>query len=206
MSDDFVQVYEYHQYCPPGAQRVIASGFSPWIGEMDESTVFKYPLNPGGDRTRLELEHQILEIVGPHPRIIGLKRLSEAGLYLERTANGTLYSYLTDRTKSPPSIQQRLAWCREATEAVAHVHSKRVIHCDIQPTNLLLDENLHLKLSDFQGNVISEEGQVILEGGSAEPCRFFRPRPDPFDADFRTDLFALGCTIYFIMMGHCVFH
>jgi len=24
-------------------------------------------------------------------------------------------------------------------------------------------------------------------------------------ADIETDLFALGCTIYFIMMGHCVF-
>lgn len=88
---------------------------------------------------------------------------------------------------------------------IAHVHSKNVIHCDIQPQNLLLDENLHLKLSDFQGNYLSDDGQIVLEGGSAEPCRFFCPRDDLFDTDIKTDLFALGCTIYFIMIGNCVF-
>lgn len=46
---------------------------------------------------------------------------------------------------------------------------------------------------------------MVLEGGSAEPCRFFCPRDDSFEADIKTDLFALGCTIYFIMTGHCVF-
>jgi hypothetical protein len=69
----------------------------------------------------------------------------------------------------------------------------------------LLDENLHLKLVDFQGNYLSEDGQVILEGGSAEPCRFFCPRDDPFEASVKTDIFALGCMIYFVMTGHCVF-
>lgn len=48
MSDDFVEVHEYHQYCPPGVQRVIAWGSSAWVGEVDESTVLKYPLTQGG--------------------------------------------------------------------------------------------------------------------------------------------------------------
>jgi hypothetical protein len=48
-------------------------------------------------------------------------------------------------------------------------------------------------------------GKVILEGGSAEPCRFFCPRGDPIEASVKTDIFALGCMIYFIMTGHCVF-
>ncbi|CBX98413.1 predicted protein [Plenodomus lingam JN3] len=30
-------------------------------------------------------------------------------------------------------------------------------------------------------------------------------RDDPFEANVKTDLFALGCTIYFIMTGHAVF-
>lgn len=205
MSNDESEVHIYYQYCPPGVRRVIASGTSAWIGEVDESTVLKYPLTLGGDMSRLKLEYEILRKVAKHPRIIGLKYLTSDGLYLERAANGTLHDYIVESNHPPASLQQRLAWCREAAEAVAHVHSKRVIHCDIQPTNFLLDENLHLKLSDFQGNYISETGNIILEGGSAEPCRFFCPRNDPFHADIKTDLFALGCTIYFIMMGHCVF-
>ena len=84
------------------------------------------------------------------------------------------------------------------------IHTRRVLHCDIQPTNLLLDKEFHIKLYEFQGKHLSENGEVTLDGLTGEPCRFYCPRDDPFDANFQIDLFALGCTIYFIMMGHAV--
>lgn len=154
--------------------------------------------------SRLEHEYTILNIVGPHPRIIAQKGFTDAGLYLERAANDTIYKYMAALEHPTPSLQQRIAWCREVAEAVEHVHSKSVIHCDIQPTNILVDENLQLKLADFQGNYISENGEFI-PGWNGEPCRYFCPRDDEFEADSKTDLFALGSTIYFIMTGHEVF-
>ena len=125
--------------------------------------------------TRLDVERKLLETIGPHERIIGLKGFSDTGIYLERAINGTVARYILESGKRP------------------------------QPTNLLLDKDLHIKLSDFQGKQLSENGEVLLDGWSGEPCRFYCPRDDPFDADVQTDLFALGCTIYFIMMGHAVF-
>ena len=200
-----METIEYFEYRPTGVQRVIASGTSAWIGLVDESTILKYALRPGGDTSRLEIERELLGIVGEHPHIIKLKSSSNLGIYLERAVNGNLYTYLTESNHPVINIQQRLRWCRELASAVAHIHSKRVIHCDIQPTNILLDQTLNLKLADFQGNYLSEDGQVILEGGSAEPCRFFCPRADIFEANVKTDIFVLGCTVYFIMTGHCVF-
>ncbi|KAH8729156.1 kinase-like domain-containing protein [Ilyonectria robusta] len=199
------EVVEYHFYCPPGVQRVLACGSSAFIGEVDDSTILKYPLEPGGDMIRLELEHKILTIVGQHPRIIAHKGSTDAGLYLERAANGTILEYLTESDHPAPHLQQRVAWCRQLTEAVDHIHAKRVIHCDIQPTNILVDQNLHLKLADFQGHYLSEDSEVILTGWSGEPCRYFCPRDNVFEANIMTDLFALGSTIYFIMTGHEVF-
>ncbi|KAL2169439.1 hypothetical protein VTG60DRAFT_6068 [Thermothelomyces hinnuleus] len=195
----------YDAYCPPGVKRVLAVGGSAFIGEVDDSTVFKYTLVPGGDMTRLEVERKLLQIIPPHERIIALKGFTDTGIYLERATNGTVAEYMLESGKPPPSVKQRLAWCREAAEGVAWIHAQRVLHCDIQPTNLLLDTDLHIKLSDFQGRFLSEDGKVLLDGWSAEPCRFSCPRNDPFSADVKTDLFALGCTIYFIMMGHAVF-
>lgn len=43
--------------------------------------------------SRLEIERQLLELVGPNERIIQLKSDSDAGLYLERAPNGTLGDY-----------------------------------------------------------------------------------------------------------------
>ncbi|KAI9703301.1 MAG: hypothetical protein M1836_007867 [Candelina mexicana] len=197
-----VTIYQY--YCPPGVKRVLASGSSAFIGEVDDSTVLKYPLAPGGEMTRLQVEGKLLKIIGRNERIIGLKASSETGLYLERALNGNLADYMLDSDRFP-SLKQRLTWCREAAEAVAWIHARRVLHCDIQPTNLLLDKELHIKLSDFQGKRLSENGEVLLDGWSSEPCRFYCPRDDPFDANIKTDIFALGCTIYFIIMGHAVF-
>lgn len=205
MLDD-TEVIVYKHYRPPRVKRVIASGSSAFIGEIDEFTVLKYPLAPGGDMGRLDVERQLLEVVGSHERIIGLKGFSEEGLYLERAFNGTLAQFILESGSALcSSTPQQVTWCREASEAVAWVHTHGVIHCDIQPTNFLLDKELHLKLSDFQGKQISQDGHVLLDGGSGEPCRFYCPRADPFEADIKTDLFALGCTMYFIMMHHAVF-
>ncbi|KAK8071894.1 Serine threonine protein kinase [Apiospora saccharicola] len=203
MSDDQGAIV-YQHYYPPGVKRVIASGSSAFIGEIDEYTVLKYPLSPTQATDRLEVEKKLLEIVGPHERILQLKGVSERGIYLERAINGNLADYLLDPDHLAPSISQRLSWCRQAAEAVAFVHSRNIIHCDIQPTNLLLNKELHLKLSDFQGKHLLD-GEILLDGWSSEPSKFYCPRADPFEASIKTDLFALGCTIYFIMMGHAVF-
>ncbi|CAK44077.1 hypothetical protein CBS115989_3760 [Aspergillus niger] len=202
-------VKEYREYCPPGVKPVIASGGSAWIGEVDETTVLKYPIAPDNtDVSWLEMERKLLEIVGHHEHII-VKGCTENGwLYLERATNGDLDDYYLRPAypHPPPSLEQRIAWwCREIAEAFAWVHSGGVIHCDIQPRNILLDDGLRTKLADFQGKHVSENGTVLLDGWSSEPCRFYCPRRDPIDADVQTDLFALGYTIYFIHVGHAVF-
>lgn len=99
----------YCQYHPPGVKRVIASGSSAFIGEVDGSTVLKYPLAPDEDMGRLEIEAKLLELVGPHPRIICLKSVLDRGLYLEFAMNGTLASYLLESGNPCPSTKQRLS-------------------------------------------------------------------------------------------------
>ncbi|KAF1914400.1 kinase-like domain-containing protein [Ampelomyces quisqualis] len=198
------EVVEYHHYCPKGVRRVLASGSSAFIGEVDHSTILKYPLEPGGDLSRLKHEYNILSLVGEHPRIITQKGFTDAGLYLERAANETIYKYLIESNHEPPTLQQRVAWSREVTEAVDYIHSKGVIHCDIQPTNILVDKDLHVKLADFQGNYVLESGELVA-GWCGEPCRYFCPREDEFEANSKTNLFALGSTIHFIMTSHEVF-
>ncbi|KAK3687207.1 kinase-like domain-containing protein [Podospora appendiculata] len=197
------QIRHYRPYFPPGVKRVIAHGGSAWIGEVDDSTVLKYPAAAGEDVERLVAERTILEAIPPHQHVIGYKGSIGEGIYLERVPNGTVSDYILDSGK-PLSPAQRLAWCRETAEAVAWIHRHRVLHCDIQPSNLLLDKDLHIKLTDFQGRLLAENGTTLVDGCSIEPYRFGLPRDD-FRADVKTDLFSLGSTIYFILMGHYIY-
>ncbi|KAK4064304.1 hypothetical protein Purlil1_14103 [Purpureocillium lilacinum] len=196
----------YHQYRPPGVRSVLNFGSSSFIGEIDEETILKYPLENGGDLSSLQHEYQLLQLVGPHERIIAIAEqgLTDVGLYLERAPNGTLRDFL-QKSNSTPSISQRLTWCRELVEAVAHVHSRGVIHCDINPSNILLDGQFHVKLADFQGCSFNSDGEILLHARAAEPCRYFCPRNDDIEGTQATDLFALGSTIHFIATGEEVF-
>ncbi|KAG7284252.1 hypothetical protein NEMBOFW57_010616 [Staphylotrichum longicolle] len=57
---------------------------------------------------------------------------------------------------------------------------------------------------ESEDKLLAEDGTVLVDGYSMEPYRFSLPRDD-FRADVKTDLFALGCTIYFILLGHTIF-
>lgn len=88
---------------------------------------------------------------------------------------------------------------------MAYIHEKNVLHCDISGRNLLLDSDLNLLLADFEGVMISANGEILLTGLSRENAKHYCPRVHSDYADVKTDIFALGSTIYSIMMGHEVF-
>ncbi|KAF3492228.1 eukaryotic translation initiation factor 3 subunit I [Arthroderma uncinatum] len=142
-----VEVIQVSRYYPPGVSKIIGRGGESYIGLIDESTVLKYPCIPG-NREGIEIEAELLAILGNHPRILSLKGLNEHGLLLQYAPNGNVY----DRVLSEPVIplDQKLCWCKQAAEAVKYIHEKGVIHCDINLRNLLLDDNLDILLADFQ--------------------------------------------------------
>ena len=192
------------QYCPDGVKQIVGRGCWCFIGMIDEETVLKYPKIPDeSTASGLQVESLLLGMLGQHPRIIGFQGWSDPGLRLEYAVSGDLSAYLTANPAT--SLEQRLRWCIQAAEALVYVHSMQIIHCDISARNLLLDKDLDLKLSDFQGLHISSEGTTLLDGGSGECTKSWLPRSFGQQPNVKTDLFALGSAIYFIMTGHEVY-
>ena len=188
-------------YKPERVTEFLGLGSSSFIGVVDETTIFKFPTTPGDKAALaiLAIEIQILTTIGPHKHIIGFKGQRDDGLLLERALRGSIAHFLKDYT---PTWQQRLAWARQATEAVAVTHNAGVIHCDINVNNLLLDHNLTVKLCDFQGRLLRPDGTVNKDGLAVENIKSFMPRADPNFSDRKTDIFALGSAFYYIMQGH----
>lgn len=190
------------RYYPPGVSEIIGRGGECFIGAIDDLTVMKYPCIPGNFES-IHTEAHLLRILGTHPRIIASKGLTEHGLLLQRASNGSLSDYIASQSFIP--LSQKLLWCKQAAEAASYIHTKHVIHCDINLRNFLLDKNFDLLLADFQGMLKSADGEILLDGLSRECSKSYMPRSHGDYACVRTDLFALGSAIYFIMTGHEVF-
>ncbi|XP_048437147.1 wall-associated receptor kinase 3 isoform X2 [Pyrus x bretschneideri] len=89
-------------------------------------------------------------------------------LVYEYVTNGTLFDYIHNTTKeSRPntSWEIHLKIASEAAGVLSYLHSAAsvpIIHRDVKSTNILLDENLTAKVSDFGASRLVPLGQVQL--------------------------------------------
>jgi serine/threonine protein kinase len=211
--------YEFRPWYPTGIRSFVTAGASNYIALFDEDSVLKFPLLPPDEKDvytakdmeyrrnvrkaavkGLEVERQILQELGQHPRIVRLVRKHEDGLLLEYLPNGSVERYLRNVAPTTP-LHQRLKWARQAAEGLAYIHEKNVLHCDFSIGNLILDNDLSVKLCDFQGRLLGPDGAVILNGGAAESVMSSMPRPDRNHCDRKTEIFAFGTALYFMVTG-----
>jgi predicted Ser/Thr protein kinase len=107
-----------------------------------------------------------------------------------------------------PSPRQAAEMVAEIARTVAYIHSRDVVHQDIKPRNILLDEKRRPHLIDFGlarlRSAWADEGQ----GPSGGTLAFMAPeqtRGDLARVGPWTDIFALGGVLYFMLTGKAPF-
>ena len=204
-----------HYYSPPGVIAPCGVGGSCYVGRLADNAVLKYPLTMD-EWPVVKAEGEMYRVLGLHPRILTCFGLDDHGLKLEFAANGTVKNFLQSNYISL-SPKQKIIWTRQLAEAIAHIHSKNIIHCNISTANLLLDDNFDIKVSDFQGRLVDPlTGAVLANGFALESVKSYLPRvlgedDERFaycreifrftDISTRSDIFAFGTTFYEIMTG-----
>ena len=148
-----------------------------------------------------------------HPNIIQAHDVDRDGdrhfLVMEFVEGTNLAQLLRDKGRLSGAIAADYAY--QASCGLQHAHEKGLVHRDIKPGNLFLTNNGQLKILDlglarFLQDQIGEDGLTRDGMGMGTPD-YAAPEQwrDAHKADVRSDIYALGCTLYHLLAGQVPF-
>ncbi len=162
----------------------------------------KYANNPEFIR-RFEFEAQTIAHL-EHPHIVPLYdywRDPDGAFLVMRYLKGG--SLLTALETGPWGTAATAEMLDQVAQALADAHQQGIVHRDVKPANILLDESGNAYLSDFGiAKDLMDEMQKTTDGAMMGTPDYISPEQilnDPITA--QTDIYSLGAVLYEILSG-----
>jgi serine/threonine-protein kinase len=107
----------------------------------------------------------------------------------------------------PLPLAEAVSYTLQIADALVHASSREVVHRDIKPSNVLITPDGRAKLVDMGlarlHHVEAEGNDLTASGVTLGTFDYISPEQarDPRSADVRSDIYSLGCTLYFMVTG-----
>lgn len=189
--------YELLKIYGRGGMAVVFEAFDRRTGEKIALKRLEQVADEGKHARHLELLerefHTLAELA--HPRVVEVREFGHDGdtafYTMELLDGGDLHAL------APMPWRQACGVARDLCSALSFVHSRRLVHRDVSPRNVRCTERGIAKLIDF--GAISPLGPNKLLVGTPPCCAPESVNLQSLDA--RTDLYALGASLYYALTG-----
>jgi tetratricopeptide (TPR) repeat protein len=138
-----------------------------------------------------------------HPGIVHIydfdRGFSSFFISMEFVSGPTLLQLI--REEAPFVRLNLLNLLRQIVDAVSYAHARHVVHRDLKPANMVLAERRQVKILDFGIARRLDELDLSASGATGTPYYMAPEQILGEDPDERTDIYALGVTLFQMATG-----
>jgi serine/threonine protein kinase len=194
--------YEVLEPIGRGASSTVFKARDTLIGRIVAIKTLQSGLDDPAWRERFMAEARIVGQLS-HPRIVklhdvGIDETSGAPyLVMEFVVGQTLEQYIASSKIEP---QQAYSWGAALARALAYAHEQGIVHGDIKPANIMINQDGRVMLTDF--GIARFAAHVSQNGGLRGTPAYLSPEQiEGNPTDGRSDLFSLGIVLYQLATG-----
>ena len=143
-----------------------------------------------------------------HPNIVSIYDVGEEEsiyyIVMEHVKGQTLKQYI--QTNSPVPIEEALLIMEQITSAISHAHQNHIIHRDIKPQNILLDQRGNVKITDFGIAMALSATSITQTNSVLGSVHYLSPEQARGGvANHQSDIYSLGIVMFELLTGRLPF-
>ena len=159
------------------------------------------------DTERIQLEMKIISELN-HPNILKAFEIFEDETYfyivMERPTKGDLFNYICKKKRL--TLAEATYMFYQIVNGIDYLHRKGIVHRDMKPENIMITEDMIIKIGDFGLSRFYKSADIKLETTCGSPCysapemlRGNKYYPKPID------VWGLGIMLYVMVCGELPF-
>lgn len=199
--------YKILDHLGTGGMATVWLGYDTILDRKVAIKTFKIDANDEGAVKRFNREAKAVTSLS-HPNIVSIYDVENEGdfyyLILEYVEGMTLKDYMIKNPRIP--IETIVHIAKQIAAGLSHAHQNGIIHRDIKPQNILMDENLTCKITDF--GIARAYGDTTLTQTNQMLGTVYYLSPEQARGNVATaqsDIYSLGILIFEMITGQIPF-